>query len=118
MRNGLSIEEPFDLHCGVVDRGEGSLHVDGLALDQMVLVPQWAAEVGLLDHQGVLRQPVGGLLLQPGDLGHGLRVLRLYNEVALGWKTEYDFCYRLNVCGKNPFDNPSEFLHTTRYAKK
>lgn len=99
MGNGLSVEEPFDLHGRVVDRGEGSLHVDGLALNQMVLVPQRATEVGLLDHHGVLRQPVGRLLLQPGDLGHGLWVLSLHNEVALGWKTEDDLCYRLDDCG-------------------
>ena len=35
---GAAIVEPFHLHGRVIDRGEGCLHMDGLALSNVLLV--------------------------------------------------------------------------------
>lgn len=86
----MSIEEPFHLHCWVVDGGERGLHMDGLAFQQALLVSQGASKVGFLNHGYILGALAWCLLLQAADLGHGLGVLRLHNEVTLGWREERD----------------------------
>lgn len=62
--------------------------MDGLALNQALLVPQGAAKVGFLNHGHILGALAGCLLLQAADLGHGLGVLGLHDEVTLGWRAE------------------------------
>lgn len=84
----MSIEEPFNLHGWVIDRGECGLHVDGLALNQTLLVSKSTTKVGLFKHGSLFLHLVGCLLLQSGDLSHGFRMLSFHNEVTLGYKNE------------------------------